>query len=100
MNNVEVEVGKWYNYGNEYGGAVHYCYIEGVTSDEYMIRENIPPVIILFLIGFPIYILSGLNRCMSNDAIIFILYLTLLLMTVLYTTVVMYLYQYSCVCMS
>jgi hypothetical protein len=40
------------------------------VSDEYMMRENIPPAIILFLIGLHMYICSVLNRGISIAAII------------------------------
>jgi len=41
-----------------------------IESVEYIIRENIPPVIILFLMGLQIYMCSGLNCGISIVAII------------------------------
>jgi len=41
-----------------------------IDSDEYIIRENNPPDMILFLMGLQIYMYSGLNCGISNAAII------------------------------
>ena len=41
-----------------------------IVSVEYIILENIPPVMILFLMGLQIYMCSGLNCGTSITAII------------------------------
>jgi len=61
------------------------------VSDEYIMRENKPPDIILFLMGLHMYIFSVLNRGISIAAIIF----SYLSVRVLYNRVIMCLYRWN-----